>query len=78
MPITLDKFMSMVSLVDVPDSVEIMVDASRARLFGTLDELAAISRLVVDRPASSRHPRVPEAVYPRRLRRPGGHRGRGR
>ncbi|WP_322751413.1 MULTISPECIES: inorganic pyrophosphatase [unclassified Frankia] len=50
--------------MDVPDSAEIMVDTSCARLFGNLDELAATSRLVVDRPAGSRHPRVPEAVYP--------------
>ncbi len=57
-------FRSVVSLADIPDSVEIMVDTSRARLFGNLDELAVASRLVVDRPAGSRHPRVSEAVYP--------------
>ncbi|WP_238429221.1 hypothetical protein [Frankia nepalensis] len=51
-------------MTDVPDLVEIMVDTSRARLFGNLDELAATWRLVVDRPAGSRHPRVPQAVYP--------------
>jgi len=37
---------------------------SRARLFSNLDELVATSRLVVDRPVGSRHPRVGEAVYP--------------
>ncbi len=41
-----------------------MIDTSRVRLFGNLDELATTSRLVVDRPAGSRHPRVPQAVYP--------------
>lgn len=46
------------------DSVEIMSDTSGARLFGNLDKLVATSHLVVDRPAGSRHPRVPQAVYP--------------
>jgi inorganic pyrophosphatase len=46
------------------DSVEIMSDTSRVRLFGNLDGLVATCRLVVDRPAGSRHPRVPQAVYP--------------
>ena len=41
-----------------------MSDASRARLFGNLDELAATLRLAVDRPAGSRHPRVPQVAYP--------------
>lgn len=39
----LNHFMSVVSLADLPDSAVIMVDASRARLFGNLDELAATS-----------------------------------
>ncbi|MCK9900130.1 inorganic pyrophosphatase [Frankia sp. Cpl3] len=56
--------MSVASFVDVLGSGEIVSDTSRARLFGHLDELTATSRLVVDRPAGSRHPRVPEAVYP--------------
>jgi inorganic pyrophosphatase len=64
MSFVLDDLVSVVSLVKVPDSVEIMVDASHARLFGNLDELAATSLVVVDRPAGSRHPRVAEAVYP--------------
>ncbi|MEX5634245.1 inorganic pyrophosphatase [Parafrankia sp. FMc2] len=37
---------------------------SEKHLFGILSELVATSRLVVDRPAGSRHPRVPQAVYP--------------
>lgn len=32
--------------------------------FAHLDELVASVELVVDRPKGSRHPRVPEAVYP--------------
>ncbi|KDA41918.1 hypothetical protein [Frankia sp. BMG5.23] len=60
-----DRFVSVASLVDVLDSAaEIMSDTSRAHFFGNLDELVATSRLVVDRPAGSRHPRVPRAVYP--------------
>ncbi|WP_202797637.1 inorganic pyrophosphatase [Candidatus Protofrankia datiscae] len=59
-----DRFASVASLVDVLDSAEIMSDTFRARLFGNLDELTTTSRLVVDRPAGSRHPRVPQAVYP--------------
>ncbi|MCQ8829504.1 inorganic pyrophosphatase [Streptomyces malaysiensis] len=32
--------------------------------FAHLDELVASAELVVDRPKGSRHPRVPEAIYP--------------
>ncbi len=38
MPFVLDHVRSVVSLADVPDSVVIMVDTSRARLFGNLDD----------------------------------------
>jgi inorganic pyrophosphatase len=34
------------------------------RFFANLQELAAASPLVVDRPKGSVHPRVPQAVYP--------------
>ncbi|KLL09824.1 MULTISPECIES: inorganic pyrophosphatase [Protofrankia] len=40
-----------------------MSEAPCTRFFGNLDGLAATSRLV-DRPAGSRYPRVPQAVYP--------------
>ncbi|MCX6091905.1 MAG: inorganic pyrophosphatase [Candidatus Bipolaricaulota bacterium] len=35
-----------------------------ARLWEALDRLVASSRVVIDRPAGSRHPRFPEVVYP--------------
>ncbi|MFI0773139.1 inorganic pyrophosphatase [Streptomyces sp. NPDC021212] len=34
------------------------------RFFTNLDRICASARLVVDRPKDSRHPRVPQAVYP--------------
>lgn len=34
------------------------------RFFSNLDQMCASTRLVVDRPKDSRHPRVPQAVYP--------------
>lgn len=34
------------------------------RFFTNLDRICASARLVVDRPKGSRHPRVPQAVYP--------------
>lgn len=58
-------FVSATSLADVLDSAAIVSDSSRSsrtRLFGNLGELAATSRLVVDRPVDSRHPRPPQAV----------------
>jgi len=35
------------------------------RFWATLDAFVATSRLVIDRPRGSRHPRLAEAVYPR-------------
>jgi inorganic pyrophosphatase len=35
-----------------------------SRFWALLDELVASSQIVVDRPGGSRHPRVPEVVYP--------------
>ncbi|WP_206337316.1 inorganic pyrophosphatase [Streptomyces sp. Z26] len=35
-----------------------------ADFFARLDGLVASAELVIDRPRDSRHPRVPEAVYP--------------
>lgn len=34
------------------------------RFFANLDALVEGARLVIDRPAGSRHPRVPDIVYP--------------
>jgi inorganic pyrophosphatase len=34
------------------------------RLWEALDRLVASSRVVIDRPTGSRHPRYPDAVYP--------------
>ncbi|MBS4104652.1 inorganic pyrophosphatase [Tsukamurella paurometabola] len=34
------------------------------RYFAALDELVDTSRVVIDRPAGTAHPRVPQAIYP--------------
>jgi len=34
------------------------------RLWKALDQIVASSRVVIDRPAGSRHPQFPDAVYP--------------
>ncbi|KAH6883503.1 inorganic pyrophosphatase-related protein [Thelonectria olida] len=34
------------------------------RFFTNIDHICASARLVVDRPKDSRHPRVPQAIYP--------------
>ncbi len=41
-----------------------MTPSPDVRLWEALDRLVASSRVVVDRPAGSRHPRFPDAVYP--------------
>jgi inorganic pyrophosphatase len=37
---------------------------SSDKFWSAVDELVATSEVVVDRPRGSRHPRIPEAIYP--------------
>jgi len=41
------------------------VGAANPRFWATLDAFIATSKLVIDRPKGSRHPRLADAIYPR-------------
>lgn len=41
-----------------------MPDSGSIQFFATLDELVRTSSIVIDRPRSVVHPRIPHAVYP--------------
>lgn len=53
-------------MADTADMADVADKAamSKGRFFQNLDTLSATSTFVVDRPRGTRHPRVPQAVYP--------------